>query len=80
MFSAAHSTPQLAMAAGAAWATAIGVVVIAVLIGAFWWGSRRAAHRPVPPQEPQPRSESWHEPEESTMRHSRAPDPDDPGR
>ena len=78
MFSAARSTSDLAMAAGAAWATGVGVVVLVVLIGAFWWGSRRTARRPVPPVVRQARSDSWHEPEESTTRHSRAQGPDEP--
>lgn len=78
MFAAARSTSDLAMAAGAAWATGVGVVVVVVLIGAFWWGSRRAARRPMPPREPQARSDSWHEPETSTTRHSRTQDPDEP--
>ncbi|MER0449784.1 DUF6479 family protein [Streptomyces sp. Edi4] len=42
--------------------TGVGVVIVAVLLGTFWFGSRRAARKPTPPQEPQPRSESWDTP------------------
>lgn len=81
LLSAAQTTgPQLAATAGAAWIGGIAVVVIVVLLGGFWWGSRRTARRPMPPQAPQPRSDSWHEPDESETRHTAAPSSDDPGR
>ena len=42
--------PALASAGsnGVLFAVVIGVVVVAVLIGAFWWGSRRVARRRRP--------------------------------
>ncbi|MER6210961.1 DUF6479 family protein [Streptomyces sp. NPDC001642] len=67
---------QLLAAQGSAsfFLIAAGFVVVAVLIGAFWFGTRRAAKRktsrtsPVPaPQTPQaaPRQDSWTTPDES---------------
>ncbi|MFF4186707.1 DUF6479 family protein [Streptomyces sp. NPDC001691] len=53
--------------------TIVGIIIVAVLIGAFWFGSRRAARKPMPPQEPQPRSDSWQPPEAS-----QTPDASDP--
>ncbi|WP_329395944.1 DUF6479 family protein [Streptomyces melanogenes] len=41
----------------------VGILVVAVLIAAFWYGSRRATRRPKPPQEPQPRADSWQTPD-----------------
>ncbi|MGW7611635.1 DUF6479 family protein [Streptomyces sp. NPDC054766] len=50
-----------------------GVVVAALLIGAFWYGSRRAAHRKNPGARPAapnpqtaPRQDSWQTPDEDT--------------
>ncbi|GGY36971.1 DUF6479 family protein [Streptomyces omiyaensis] len=49
---------------------AIGVVVVALLLGAFWWGSRRAARRRGPVGDPAgtrpeaPRDDSWSTPDE----------------
>jgi membrane protein implicated in regulation of membrane protease activity len=82
MYSAARNTSELAMATGAAWATAIAVLVFAVLFGGFLLGSRRAARRRVPPPERQPdraqeRSGSWHAPDESETRHSSTTPPDE---
>ncbi|MER5562817.1 MULTISPECIES: DUF6479 family protein [unclassified Streptomyces] len=45
--------------------TGVGVVIVAVLIGAFWFGSRRTARKPMPPQAPQPGADSWQPPEAS---------------
>ncbi|MFC9847975.1 DUF6479 family protein [Streptomyces sp. NPDC060223] len=49
-----------------------GVVVVALLIGAFWYGSRRAANRRTPGAHPAgerpqaaPRQDSWTTPDES---------------
>ncbi|OAR26876.1 hypothetical protein A8W25_00825 [Streptomyces sp. ERV7] len=54
----------LAASTSASWLFVIvGVLVVAVLIAAFWYGSRRAARRPMPPQEPQPRADSWQTPD-----------------
>ncbi|MEV6550537.1 DUF6479 family protein [Streptomyces sp. NPDC051597] len=53
----------------------VGVLVVAVLIGAFWYGSRRASRRPAPPQEPQPRADSWQTPDaEAPPGHPQGPD------
>ncbi|MFC7304073.1 DUF6479 family protein [Streptomyces monticola] len=41
----------------------IGVVIVAVLLFLFWRGRRNVEERPSPPQEPQPRSGSWEEPD-----------------
>lgn len=70
MDTAAGQTYQLASAAVTGWATALGVVVVAVLLLAFWWGSRRAERRRLPPRQPQPGAESWHEPQQSETSHS----------
>jgi hypothetical protein len=50
-----------------------GVVVAALLIGAFWYGSRRAAHRKSPGARPvaphpqtAPRQDSWQTPDDDT--------------
>ncbi|WP_327287157.1 DUF6479 family protein [Streptomyces sp. NBC_01198] len=72
MVAAAQNTTVLAGSFGAGWAVAVGVVLVALIIAAFWWGSRRASRRPVPPQEPQPGSDSWHTPAESETHHSPA--------
>ncbi|MEU9101976.1 DUF6479 family protein [Streptomyces sp. NPDC048361] len=45
--------------------TGVGIVIVAVLLGTFWFGSRRAARKPTPPREPQPRSDSWQTPDAS---------------
>lgn len=57
---------QTLAAASTSWLfTGVGVVIVAVLIGAFWFGSRRATRKPMPPQEPQPGADSWQPPEAS---------------
>ncbi|MBT2442957.1 hypothetical protein J7E93_23180 [Streptomyces sp. ISL-36] len=71
------AAPALAAAGSNAllFAVAIGVVIVGVLIGAFWWGSRRVARRrrPVgdptrtqtPPQPPaEPGRDSWSTPDD----------------
>ncbi|MFJ5709440.1 DUF6479 family protein [Streptomyces sp. NPDC093105] len=70
---------SLSMAAGAlasagsnalGFALAIGVLVVALLLGAFWWGSRRVARRrrhlgdPTRTQPRAPRDDSWSTPDE----------------
>ncbi|MFG3281416.1 DUF6479 family protein [Streptomyces sp. NPDC048111] len=57
---------QTLAAASTSWMfTGVGVIIVAVLIGAFWFGSRRTARKPTPPLESQPRSNSWQPPEAS---------------
>ncbi|MDJ0460212.1 DUF6479 family protein [Streptomyces sp. H27-C3] len=77
------SEPVVHLAAGAfpavLWAL-VGIVVVALLLGAFWWGSRRTAERPMPPQEPQPRSDSWQTPDESLHGDDGPQDPGNEGR
>ncbi|MEW2516755.1 DUF6479 family protein [Actinacidiphila alni] len=84
MHSALRNTSELAMSTGAAWAIGIAIVVLVVLLGGFLLGSRRTARRSAPPAPPerQPaptreRAGSWHPPEESETRHSRATPPDE---
>ncbi|WP_329174445.1 MULTISPECIES: DUF6479 family protein [unclassified Streptomyces] len=60
----------LAGGATAGWAAGFGVLVVALILVAFWWGSRRASRRPVPPQEPQAGAGSWHAPDESETHHT----------
>ncbi|MEV0266373.1 DUF6479 family protein [Streptomyces sp. NPDC050617] len=43
---------------------AIGIIVVALLIGAVAFGRKRRAQEPAPPQEPQERAGSWQTPEE----------------
>ncbi|MFE4859029.1 DUF6479 family protein [Streptomyces sp. NPDC056670] len=54
--------------------TGVGVIIVAVLIAAFWFGSRRTARKPMPPQEPQPGSDSWQPPEASQGREPTDPE------
>ncbi|MCX5387163.1 DUF6479 family protein [Streptomyces sp. NBC_00083] len=56
--------------------TGVGIVIVAVLLGTFWFGSRRAARKPMPPREPQPRSESWQTPDAAHTSAQRS-DPED---
>ncbi|SHM80947.1 DUF6479 family protein [Actinacidiphila paucisporea] len=70
MYAATTQPLYLAGATGAGWATAIGVCLVALIISAFWFGARRTRRRPMPPQEPQPRAGSWHEPSASETHHS----------
>ncbi|MCX5206442.1 DUF6479 family protein [Streptomyces sp. NBC_00237] len=59
---AAEGSPAL-------WLLVIGVPVVLLLLGAFWYGSKRAErHRANLPQEPQPGADSWQTPDESTGR------------
>ncbi|MFF5973315.1 DUF6479 family protein [Streptomyces sp. NPDC012769] len=70
--SATASVPVLASAGSNAvvFAIVIGVVVVAVLIGAFLWGSRRVARRRRPVGDPtqahgrRGRDDSWTTPDE----------------
>lgn len=52
----------------------VGILVVAVLIAAFWYGGRRVARRPKPPQEPQPRADSWQTPGSETPQGPEAPE------
>lgn len=70
MYAAAGHSTYLAGAVGAGWAAAVGVVVVALIVTAFFWGARRTRRRPVPPQQPQPGANSWHEPSASETHHS----------
>ncbi|WP_407835354.1 DUF6479 family protein [Streptomyces sp. DSM 116496] len=55
---------------GALFLVIAGVVVVVLLIGAFWYGSRRSARRPAPvrPAEQNPaarqREDSWQTPDD----------------
>uniref|UniRef100_A0AAU2K1U7 DUF6479 family protein n=1 Tax=Streptomyces sp. NBC_00049 TaxID=2903617 RepID=A0AAU2K1U7_9ACTN len=55
---------------GALFLTLAGVVVVVLLIGAFWYGSRRSARRPAPARsaEQNPvargREDSWQTPDD----------------
>ncbi|MEU3737634.1 DUF6479 family protein [Streptomyces sp. NPDC032198] len=40
----------------------VGVVIVVGLLALFWFGRRQVTRRPNPPQEPQPRADSWEEP------------------
>ncbi|GGT85792.1 MULTISPECIES: DUF6479 family protein [Streptomyces] len=67
---AADSTVTLAAAGSNAllFAVAIGVVIVGVLLGAFYWGSRRAARRRRPVGDPTQANarhgrDSWSTPE-----------------
>ncbi|HET6859190.1 MAG TPA: DUF6479 family protein [Streptomyces sp.] len=77
------SQPVGHLAAGAfpavLWAL-VGIVVVALLLGAFWWGSRRTEERPMPPQEPQPRSDSWQSADESLSEDDGPQEPGNEGR
>ncbi|MEU3406046.1 DUF6479 family protein [Streptomyces sp. NPDC006670] len=45
-----HAASGLAVnASGTAFASAAGVIVVVLLIGAVWWGVKRRAHEPTPP-------------------------------
>ncbi|MEV5276866.1 DUF6479 family protein [Streptomyces sp. NPDC052811] len=69
------SSQTLAANTSAAWLFVIvGVAVVAVLIAAFWYGARRAARMTAPSQEPQARSESWHNPDPSETHHDTHPE------
>lgn len=58
-------------AGGTAWAVVYGVVIVGVLVLAFWWGGRRRARdRRTPPRTGQRRADSWHEPQPGETRHS----------
>ncbi|WP_433543917.1 DUF6479 family protein (plasmid) [Streptomyces sp. CA-294286] len=57
---AAEGSPDL-------WMLVVGILIAALLLGAFWYGSRRASrHRANLPRRPQPGSDSWQSADEST--------------
>jgi uncharacterized protein DUF6479 len=67
---ASHSTLALS-AGGTAWAVVFGIVIVGVLILAFWWGARRRARdRAMPAGSRQRGADSWHEPQRSETHHS----------
>ncbi|MFE3182967.1 DUF6479 family protein [Streptomyces violascens] len=69
----AHS--QTLAAKSTSWLfTGVGIIVVAVLIGMFWFGSRRTARKRMPPQEHRPRKDSWQTPDATQA--SDTPDPD----
>ncbi|MEU9851690.1 DUF6479 family protein [Streptomyces sp. NPDC047974] len=66
------AAPSLASAGSNAlgFALVVGLIVVALLLGAFWWGSRRVARRRRPvgdvtaPRPGAPRDDSWSTPDE----------------
>ncbi|NJP45835.1 DUF6479 family protein [Actinacidiphila epipremni] len=70
MIAAVRTTTELASSAITAWAVVFGIVIVAVLLLAFWWGARAVARRNAPSRAPQRRAGSWHEPQPSETRHS----------
>jgi protein-S-isoprenylcysteine O-methyltransferase Ste14 len=80
MITAVGRTTELASSAVTAWAVVFGIVIVGVLLLAFWWGARSVARRRAPSRAPQQRAGSWHEPQESETRHSaRTPHDDEHG-
>lgn len=68
---AARQTTLAVSGAGTAWAVIYGIVIVGVLVLAFWWGSRRRSRdRMMPPKPPQRGADSWHEPQSSETHHS----------
>jgi hypothetical protein len=68
---AARQSTLAVSAAGTAWAVVYGVVIVGLLILAFWWGARRRARgRRTPLRTRQRRADSWHEPQPGETRHS----------
>ncbi|MEV5607527.1 DUF6479 family protein [Streptomyces sp. NPDC052225] len=45
--------------------TVIGVLIVIALLALLWSSRRRLARRPNPPQTPQPRADSWEEPDDT---------------
>ncbi|MFI0720759.1 DUF6479 family protein [Streptomyces sp. NPDC021224] len=70
MITAVRQTTELASSSITAWAVVFGIVIVGVLMLAFWWGARALQRRRGPVREPQPRSGSWHEPQEGETHHS----------
>lgn len=70
MIAAVRQSTELASSAVTAWAVVFGVLIVGVLILAFWWGARAVARRRAPSRAPQQRSGSWHEPQQNETHHS----------
>ncbi|MFI0900447.1 DUF6479 family protein [Streptomyces sp. NPDC020983] len=70
MITAVRQTTELASSSVTAWAVIFGVIIVGVLILAFWWGARALQRRRGPVREPQPRAGSWHEPQEGETHHT----------
>lgn len=70
MITAVRQTTELASSSVTAWAVIFGIVIIGVLMLAFWWGARALQRRRGPARGPQPRAGSWHEPQEGETHHS----------
>ncbi|WP_030194503.1 DUF6479 family protein [Streptomyces sp. NRRL S-87] len=73
MIASLASVPLAAVGSPSLWMIAAGVVVVAVLISAFWYGSRRVRARRDPGARPmdhtppaRAREDSWQTPDEST--------------
>ncbi|MFJ5546478.1 DUF6479 family protein [Streptomyces sp. NPDC093225] len=73
MIASLASVPLAASGSPSLWMIAAGVVVVAVLLGAFWYGSRRVRAGKDPGARPgnhtppaQAREDSWQTPDEST--------------
>ncbi|MYT74878.1 MULTISPECIES: DUF6479 family protein [unclassified Streptomyces] len=55
----------LAASGSASWIfTVVGVLIVIGLLTLLWTSRRRLARRPNPPQSPQPRQDSWQDPDE----------------
>ncbi|NUS10611.1 MAG: hypothetical protein HOY69_04255 [Streptomyces sp.] len=70
MITAVRQTTELASSGVVAWAVILGIVIVAVLLAAFWWGARALAGRRGPGKGTQQRAESWHEPQVNETWHS----------
>lgn len=70
MITAMRQTTELASSSVTAWAVIFGIVIVGVLMLAFWWGARALRRRRGPVPGPQPRAGSWHEPQEGETHHS----------
>ncbi|NEB74448.1 phage holin family protein [Streptomyces sp. SID14478] len=54
----------LAIEGSASWIfTIVGVLIVIGLLTLLWTSRRRLARRPNPPQAPQPRQDSWEDPD-----------------
>ncbi|WUH88790.1 DUF6479 family protein [Streptomyces sp. NBC_00433] len=70
MDTAVRQTTELASSGVVAWAVIFGIIIVGVLILAFWWGAKAVARRRGAGRAPQPRAGSWHEPQQSEVHHS----------